>query len=104
KNDIAKSLEHFGSEQGANKAYWSLNATRMLKGEVYLWSAMEYGTTADLTEAKAALNAVTGYSLVSNFANVIKTKRNEEIIFTLPLIFNESETSSTAFFIYDISS
>lgn len=104
KNDIAKSLEHFGSEQGVNKAYWSLNATRMLKGEVYLWSAKVYGTTADLTEAKAALNAVTGYSLVSNFANVIKTKRNEEIIFTLPFMFNEAESSSSSFFLYDIPS
>src|SRR5690606_33340580 len=99
-----KSLEHFGSEQGTNKAYWSLNATRMLKGEVYLWSAKVYGTTADLTEAKAALNTVTGYSLLSNFANVIKTKRNEEIIFTLPYAFNEAEASSSSLFLYDIPS
>ncbi len=104
KTDITKSLEHFGSEQGANKAYWSLNATRMLKGEVYLWSAKVYGTTADLTEAKAALNAITGYNLLSDFANVIKTKRNEEIIFTLPFAFNEAEASSSSLFLYDLPS
>lgn len=103
KDDLTKSLNYFGSVQGSNKAYWTLNASRMLKGEVYLWSAKVYGTTADLAEAKSALNAVTGYSLVSDFANVIKTKRNSEIIFTLPFAFNEAETSMSSYFLYDLT-
>ncbi|TJZ60374.1 RagB/SusD family nutrient uptake outer membrane protein [Sphingobacterium olei] len=102
KDDVAKSLGYFGTEQGTNKAYWSLNATRMLKGEIYLWSAKMYGATADFAEAKAALNAVTGYSLLPNFTNVIKQKRNAEIIFTLPFAFNEAQATSSAAFLYDL--
>lgn len=102
KNDLAKSLAHFGTTQATNKAYWSLNASRMLKGEVYLWSAKVYGATADLTEAKTALDAVTGYSLLPDFANVIKTKRSSEIIFTLPFAFNEAQSLSSASFLYDL--
>ncbi|MCA5005297.1 RagB/SusD family nutrient uptake outer membrane protein [Sphingobacterium bovistauri] len=102
KTDIAKSLENFGNVQGSNKAYWTLNATRMLKGEVFLWSAKVYGTNTDLAEAKTALEAVSGYSLLPNFANVIKTKRNAEIIFTLPFQFNEAEASASAAFLYDL--
>lgn len=102
KSDVSQSLVHFGNTQAANKAYWNLNASRMLKGEVYLWSAKVYGTVADLTEAKDALNAVTGYSLVPDFKNVIKTKENSEIIFTLPFAFNEAQSSSSASFLYDL--
>lgn len=102
KEDITKSLEHFGTVQANNKAYWSLNASRMLKGEVYLWSAKVYGTIADLAEAKTALDAVAGYSLVPDFSNVIKTKRNSEIIFTLPFAFNEAQSLSSAAFLYDL--
>lgn len=104
KSDIAKSLELFGPDQGSNKAYWSLNASRMLKGEVFLWSAKVYGTTADLAEAKAVLNEVTGYSLLPDFANVFKEKRNAEIIFTLPFAFNEAQASASSFFLYDLPS
>lgn len=100
KQDIASSLQYFGSTQGSNKAYWTLHATNMLKGEVYLWSAKVYGNTADLTEAKAALNSVTGYSLLPDFASVFKNKKNAEIIFTLPFAFNEAESSSVAAFTY----
>ena len=100
KNDIAASLQYFGTNQTGNKAYWTLNATRMLKGEVFLWSAKVYGNTADLTEAKSALNAVTGYSLMSDFAKVIPEKRNPEIIFTLHYAFSEAESSSVASFLY----
>src|SRR5690606_38633195 len=84
-------------------AYWTLHATNMLKGEVYLWSAKVYGNTADLTEAKAALNSVTGYSLLPDFASVFKNKKNAEIIFTLPFAFNEAESSSVAAFTYATS-
>lgn len=100
KSDIATSLQHFGSNQGTNKAYWSLDATRMLKGEVFLWSAKVYGNNADLAESSAALNAVTGYSLLPDFGDVFTQKRNAEIIFTLPYAFNEAYSSSTAQFLY----
>ncbi|QBQ40953.1 RagB/SusD family nutrient uptake outer membrane protein [Sphingobacterium psychroaquaticum] len=103
KADIASSAQYFGTIQGTNKAYWTLNATQMLKGEVFLWSAKVYNNTADLAEAKTALNAVTGYSLVANFADVFKQKRNAEIIFTLPFAFNEAEQPAVASFLYATS-
>ncbi|SKB89273.1 Starch-binding associating with outer membrane [Sphingobacterium nematocida] len=103
KGDIAASVQNFGTIQGTNKAYWSLNATRMLKGEVFLWSAKVYNNTADLVEAKNALNAVAGYSLLTNFGDVFKQKRNSEIIFTLPFAFNEAEASSVSLFLYPVA-
>jgi len=102
KADIARSLELFGTNQTANKAYWTLNATRMLKGEVFLWSAKVYGNTADLAEAKATLEAVTGYALLPDFAAVFGQKRNAEIIFALPFAFNEAAASASSFFLYDL--
>jgi len=102
KTDIARSLERFGANQTANKAYWTLDATRMLKGEVFLWSAKVYGNIADLAEARSALEAVTGYSLLPEFADVFRTKRNAEIIFALPFAFNEAEASASSFFLYDL--
>lgn len=101
KSDIDASLQHFGTNQSTNKAYWSLNATRMLKGEVFLWSAKIYGNTADLAGAKTALNAVNGYSLMPDFADVIKQKRNAEIIFTLPFEFSEAEATISAQFLHE---
>lgn len=103
KSDIAASLTQFGTVQGDNKAYWTLNATRMLKGEVFLWSAKVYNNTADLSEAKSALQAVSGYAMLTNFADVFKQKRNTEIIFTLPYAFNEAQASSVSLFTYAIA-
>lgn len=100
KSDIAQSLHFFGSVQDSNKAYWTLNATRMLKGEVFLWSAKVYNNTADLADAKAVLNEVGGYSLLADFAKVFTEKRNSEIIFTLPYAFSEAESSAVAQFLY----
>lgn len=100
KADIATSLQYLGSNQGTNKAYWNLDATRMLKGEVYLWSAKVYGNGADLAESKAALTATTGYTLLPDFGSVFTQKRNAEIIFALPYAFNEAYSSSVAQFLY----
>ncbi len=103
KADIALSLQNFGTIQGKNKAYWTLNATRMLKGEVFLWSAKVYNHMPDLVEAKSALNDITGYNLLNDFGNVFKEKRNAEIIFTLPFAFNEAESSNVSQFLYPIA-
>jgi len=74
----------------------------MLKGEVYLWSAKVYGNTGDLTEAKSALNAISGTSLVPNFANVFAygQKDNNEIIFTLRYLVGEAEMSTYSYYLY----
>lgn len=101
KADIEQSLALFGNQASTDKKQWSPNATRMLKGEVYLWSAKVYNATADLSEAKSALNAVTGYSLLPNFANVFKTKANNEIIFAIHYAVGEAEMTSVAGFLYD---
>jgi starch-binding outer membrane protein, SusD/RagB family len=103
KSDIGKSVTSFGSVAGGtDKSQWSPKATLMLKGEVYLWSAKVYGTTTDLSEAKAALNAVTGNSLQTSFASVFAygQKNNNEIIFTIRYLVGESEMGNVANYTY----
>lgn len=102
KADVNKSLEYFGSQASSDKAQWNPDAARMLKGEIFLWSAKVYGTTADLAEAKNALNAVSGYTLQSNFANTFATKSNSEIIFAIRYQVNEAEMPGVSTFTYDL--
>lgn len=103
KADITKSITAFGSlGSPAGKSQWSPKATLMLKGEVYLWSAKVYGTTADLAEAKLALNAITGTSLQTSFANVFayNQKDNPEIILNIRYLVGEEEMSNVAAYLY----
>ena len=84
KSDINKSITLFGSSASpTDKSLWSPRATLMLKGEIYLWSAKVYNTTADLAEARTSLNAATGSALLTNFADVFKNKDNNEMIFAV---------------------
>ena len=100
KNDVNKSLELFGSAASTNKTQWSPDAARMLKGEVYLWSAKVYNNTGDLAPAKAALESITGYSLLPNFANVFSQKGNNEIIFAIRFRVGEAEMGNVSAFTY----
>lgn len=105
KADVNKSVTLFGSAASpADKSLWSPRASLMLKGEVYLWSAKVYNATADLAEAKTALNAVTGASLLTgtaaSFANVFKQKNNNEIIFAIRFNVGEAEMPSYSQFLY----
>ncbi|WP_109693871.1 RagB/SusD family nutrient uptake outer membrane protein [Chitinophaga deserti] len=99
KSDVNQSLTQFGAAASADKTQFTPNAARMLKGEVYLWSAKVYGTTADLAEAKTALDGITGYSLMPSFANTFNyaNKGNSEIIFTIRYRVAEAEMSVGAF-------
>jgi hypothetical protein len=73
----------------------------MLKGEVYLWSAKVYNATADLAEAKSALNSITGPSLLPNFADVFKNKNNNEIILAIRYREGEAEMGTNySYFLY----
>lgn len=101
KSDVEQSITLFGSQTSADKKQWNPDASRMLKGEIYLWSAKVYNTTADLTTAKSALNAVTGYNLLPNFTNVFKTKSNSEIIFAIHFGVGEAEMTGVGSFLYD---
>ena len=102
KHDVNKSIELFGTATATtiDKTQWSPDAARMLKGEVFLWSAKVYNTTADLADAKAALNAIAGYNLLPNFTNVFTQKGNSEIIFTIRYRVGESEMPSVSAFTY----
>lgn len=102
KSDVDKSLALFGGAASADKSMFTPNAARMLKGEIYLWSAKVYGTAADLTEARSALTAVTGYSLLPKFADVFAytQKRNSEIILSLNFRVGEAEMSGVSMFTY----
>jgi hypothetical protein len=115
KSDIDKSVTNFAGNYTTKgqKAQWSLAATQMLKGEVYLWSAKvkidgaaPTTTTADLATARAALeDVIPKYSLQSSFANTFKSasiaasKGNNEIIFALRYAAGEA-TNSFGQFIY----
>jgi hypothetical protein len=103
KNDINKSVSLFGAQgTAADKSQWSPQAAYMLKGEVFLWSAKVFNIAADLAEAKAALNAVTGASLLPNFANVFSysQKNNSEIILAIRFRVGEAEMSNVASYTY----
>lgn len=104
KSDINKAITLFGAAATtADKSQWGPRAALMLKGEVYLWSAKVYNTTADLAEAKSALNAVTGASLLPSFPSVFTTKDNNEII--LAIRFRDPEANmgtAYSYFLYDL--
>ncbi|HRP58236.1 RagB/SusD family nutrient uptake outer membrane protein [Agriterribacter sp.] len=102
KADVNKSISLFGTAGApADKSQWNPLASLMLKGEVYLWSAKLYNTTADLAEAKSALNAVTGTSLLPSFGDVFKTKNNSEVIFAVRYRDGEAEMGTAySYFLY----
>lgn len=91
KSDIASSEAAFNGNYSFKygKHYWSLGATKMLKGEVYIWSGKQMGGGAsDFTIAKTALQEVNNcpnIALESNFKDVFayNNKKNKEIIFTI---------------------
>ncbi len=103
KSDVNKSVTLFGPATApADKSQWNPLAALMLKGEVYLWSAKLYNTTADLAEAKAALNAITGPGLQTNFADVFgyTKKNNNEIILAIRYRVGEAEMGGYSAFLY----
>ena len=104
KSDINKAVTLFGTAATpAEKSQWNPQAALMLKGEVYLWSAKVYNTTADLAEAKSALNAITGTSLLSSFPDVFKNKNNNEIILAIRYREGEAEMGTNySFFLFDL--
>ncbi|WP_341837857.1 RagB/SusD family nutrient uptake outer membrane protein [Chitinophaga pollutisoli] len=99
KNDVNESLRLFGAAASTDKTQFTPNAARMLKGEVFLWSARVYNNTADLIEAKTALDAISGTQLLPAFANVFayNNKGNNEIIFAIRYRVAESEMSVGTF-------
>lgn len=103
KADVNKAVTLFGTAATpADKSQWNPQAALMLKGEVYLWSAKVYNTTADLAEAKNALNAITGPALQSNFADAFAytKKNNNEIIFAIRYRVGEAEMGNYSTFLY----
>ncbi|WP_346856319.1 RagB/SusD family nutrient uptake outer membrane protein [uncultured Draconibacterium sp.] len=88
KSDIAQSLEYFGDDNSlwlGKQIYWSKAATLALKGDAYIWSGKVLGGgNNDFTEAKAALQQITGFELV-DFNNLWgqSNENNNEFIFTV---------------------
>lgn len=90
KKDIEASEKAYGDNykfvNGRN--YWSLAATKMLKGEVYLWSGKQMGGgNADYNIAKAAYQDVkkADVALLNDFTQVFAfgNKKNKEIIYAV---------------------
>ncbi len=107
KTDIAKSEEYFGVSTVLTKSQWSVYATKMLKAEVYLWSAKvttgnQSPVATDLTTAEEALLFVKNsakFSILSSFSDVFahNNKENGEIIFTIPFLENEATNFYNSF-------
>ncbi len=102
KADVNKSISLFGTAGSpADKSQWNPLAALMLKGEVWLWSAKVYDNTADLAEAKSALNAISGTSLLPNFGDVFTNKNNIEIILAIRYREGEAELGTAySYFLY----
>jgi hypothetical protein len=95
KEDINKSETAFGSQTTIKnkKAQWSYYATKMLKTEIYLWSAKvktgdQSPATADLTTAETALQSVLSasqFELLPAYSDVFAytNKGNKEVIFAV---------------------
>ena len=90
KKDIQASEQAYGENykftNGRN--YWSLAATKMLKGEAYLWSGKQMGGgNADYQIAKAAYEDVkkADVALQNDFTKVFafNNKKNKEIIYAV---------------------
>ncbi len=108
KTDVKESIECFKAGEGytkfsRTKVFWNIQASKMLAGEVYLWSgkvsrlgkgdvvdgAYDYkANPADVAVAKGYFEDVVknyGYSLQPTYADVFSydNKANSEIIFTV---------------------
>ncbi len=107
KADIAKSIQHFGTNEsiGQNKSLWSKIASLMLKAEIYLWSAKvstgdQTPAADDINQAEDALNQVKGkFSLQPDFKNVFayNQKGNSEIILAIRFLDNEATNNISSF-------
>jgi len=90
KADIQASLTSFGADGSYwnnKRIYWSKAATLALKGDAYIWSGnILGGGTADFTEAKTALQQISGLgvSLESTFPEIwsFSNQNNDEFIFS----------------------
>lgn len=90
KDDIKASEEAFGSNYAFKyeRNHWSLAATKMLKGEVHLWSGQQMGGgNSDFQTAKTALEEVKNadVALLDDFSKIFSfdNKLNKEIIFAI---------------------
>lgn len=91
KADIQASEDAFGGNYAFTdgRIYWSLPATKMLKGEVYLWSGKKLGGgNADYQTALQAYQEVQNnadVALLDNYTDVFAydNKQNKEIIFAI---------------------
>lgn len=104
KKDIDKAIEYFGNKPSNDKSYWNTDAARMLKGEIYLWSAKVYNNIEDATAAKKSLTDINGYNLLTDFEEVFQEKKNSEIILSIHNKYREAELPGVSLFLYDTPS
>ena len=100
KSDLAASLSAFGNDNSFwldSRVYWSKAATLALKGDVYIWSGnLLGGGNADFTEAKTALQQISGLgiSLEPSFSTLwgVENEENNEFIFAIQYRRDEAES------------
>ena len=114
KTDINKSESSFGNQKEIkqNKGQWSYYATKMLKGEIFLWSAKvitgdQVPESGDLGMAEVAIQDILNtpslglmnkYSATFDYGN----KGNKEVIFSTRFADGES-SNSIHLFSYQLS-
>ncbi|MBP6065896.1 MAG: RagB/SusD family nutrient uptake outer membrane protein [Bacteroides sp.] len=104
KDDVKRSEDSFGASTLFDSSMWSLSATKMLKADVYLWSAKvttgdhSAGGNADLQIAKTTLQSLIGkFELQKDFTTVFSKKGNKEIIFAIRFKDTEATNWASAF-------
>ena len=109
KDDINKSEASFGTQTNIknNKGQWSYYATKMLKGEIYLWSAKvttgnQTPAASDIQTAETALQDVlntSSFGLMDNYADVFEysKKGNKEVILAMRFADGEASNGISSF-------
>lgn len=88
KSDLEASMDAFGGQNNfRSRSQWSMAATLVLKGDVYIWTGTHLGGgAADYQVAKSTLQEVVnlpGLALLDDYSSVFSynNKSNSEIIF-----------------------
>lgn len=100
KEDIDISIQKFDGNNSfydGRRTFWSLAASLMLKGEIYIWDGVHLNQgNNSFEEAKRALQNLIGmedkFDLLPNYSDIFSydNKENKEIIFALSFELNQA--------------
>ena len=104
KSDIDMALSLMPDNSHRNRVLASQAGINMLKADVYLWTSKRMnGGNSDLQKAESAVDAVLAnpnYQLLSNYEQVFRVEKNNEIIFSLYFDILEASNQYGTRFMY----